>query len=197
MSACETLHPGHRHQEVAPRVAHHALDLPLVIALAGTSEPVLEQVVRLQLGERPRALTPPVAQYPGHRQLRIVVQDALGRPAQKGEGGHVAIQKGLGGFRRIGLHETAVAVRQVQHEVVHLALYSADDRHRLAEITLGVARRVGQRHEHLLSSPPTLPDVILDYGVLTIEPVLVLEPLKDALGRVALLPWNFAVKGSS
>ena len=147
---CETLHPGHRRQEVAPRVAHHPLDLTLVIALAGTSEPVLEQVVGLQLGERPRALTPPVAQYPGHRQPGIVVQDALGRPAQKGAGRHVAVQKGLGGLRRIGLHKAAVAVRQVQHEVVHLPLHTADDRHRRAEITLGVARRMGQRHEHLL-----------------------------------------------
>ena len=105
----------------------------------------------------------------------------------------MAVQKGLGGLRRIRLHEAAVAVGQVQHEVVHLALHTGDDRHRLAEITLGVARRVGQRHEHLLRPPPTLPDVILDYGVLTVEPVLVLEALKDSLGRVALLPGNSAI----
>ena len=111
----------------------------------------------------------------------------------------MAVQKGLGGFRGIGLHETAVAVGQVQHEVVHLALHTADDRHRLAElavarrITLGVAGRMGQRHEHLLFSPPTLPDVILEYGVLTVETVLVPQSLENPLGRVALLPWNFAV----
>ena len=105
----------------------------------------------------------------------------------------MAVQKGLGGFRGIGLHETAVAVGQVQHEVVHLALHTADDRHRLAEITLAVARRMGQRHEHLLFSPPTLPDVILEYGVLTVETVLVPQSLENPLGRVALLPWNFAV----
>ena len=104
-----------------------------------------------------------------------------GRPAQKGAGRHVSVQKRLGGFRRIGLHETAVAVGQVQHEVVHLALHTADDRHRLAEITLGVARRMVQRHEHLLSSPPTLPDVILDYGVLTVETVLAPHRLKMRL----------------
>ena len=105
----------------------------------------------------------------------------------------MAVQKGLGGFRGIGLHETAVAVGQVQHEVVHLALHTADDRHRLAEITLAVVRRMGQRHEHLLFSPPTLPDVILEYGVLTVETVLVPQSLENPLGRVALLPWNFAV----
>ena len=85
----------------------------------------------------------------------------------------MAVQKGLGGFRGIGLHEAAVAVGQVQHAVVHLALHTPDDRHRLPEITLGVARRMGQRHEHLLSPPPTLPGVILNYDVLTVKTVLV------------------------
>ena len=84
-------------------------------------------------------------------------------------------------------------MRQVQHEVVHLALHSADHRHRLPEITLGMARRVGQRHEHLLRPPSLLPDVVLDYGVLTGKPVLVPQSLKDALGRVALLFGNFPI----
>ena len=66
-------------------------------------------------------------------------------------------------------------------------------RHRLPEIALRMARSVGQRHEHLLSSPPTLPDVVLDYGVLTGEPVLVPQSLKDALGRVPLLFGNSAI----
>ena len=99
----------------------------------------------------------------------------------------------LGGLRGIGLHETAVAVGQVQHEVVHLPLHSANDRLPLPEITLGVARRMGQRHEHLLRPPPTLPDVVLDYGVLTLKTVLIPETLEDAPGRVPLLPGNFAI----
>ena len=57
-----------------------------VIALAGAAEPVLEQVVGLQLGEGAGALTPAIPQYLGHRQLGVVVEDALGHPAQKGEG---------------------------------------------------------------------------------------------------------------
>ena len=99
----------------------------------------------------------------------------------------MAVQKGLGGFRGIGLHETAVAVGQVQHEVVHLALHTADDRHRLAEITLAVARRMGQRHEHLLFSPPTLPDVILEYGVLTV----VFKPCSSrSRSKIRLAVWR-------
>ena len=50
----------HRHQEVAPHIAHHPLHLSLVVPLARSAEPVLEQVVGLELGEGPRALSPAV-----------------------------------------------------------------------------------------------------------------------------------------
>jgi hypothetical protein len=40
-----------RHQEVAPREADQPLDLALVVALARSTEPILEQVMRLQLTE--------------------------------------------------------------------------------------------------------------------------------------------------
>ena len=74
-----------RHQEVAPHIADHPLDLPLVVALAGTAEPVIEQVVRLEFREGPGALPPSIPQDPGHRQLGVVVQDALGalRPGMR------------------------------------------------------------------------------------------------------------------
>ena len=63
----------------------------------------------------------------------------------------------------------------------------------LAEVALGVARRMGQRHEHLLRPPPALPYVVLDDGVLAVEPVLFPEPLEDALCRVALLLGNLVI----
>ena len=69
-----------------------------------------------------------------------------------------------------------------------LLLHSADDRQGLAEVALGMARRVGERYEHLPRLAAMLPDVALDRGVPTAEPVLVPEPLEDALGGMALLP---------
>ena len=121
----ETLKRRYRHQEVAPHVAHHPLHLPLVIALAGTTKPVLEQVMGLQLGKRPRALAATIAQYPSHRQLGIVVQDALGHTAKEGKRGHVAVQKRLGGLRGIRFHKAAVAVMAgPSTEVVNLALHT-------------------------------------------------------------------------
>ena len=110
-----------------------------------------------------------------------------GHSAQKGERRHVPVQKRLGGFSRIGLRKAAVAVGQVQDEVMHLALHTGDHRQCLAEITLGMARSMGQRHEHLPNTPPTLPHVVLDYRLLTFKAVLVPQPLKDALRRVPLL----------
>ena len=82
----------------------------------------------------------------------------MGHTAQEGKGRRVAVQKGLGGLRWIRLHKAAVAVGQVQHEVVHLALVAANDHQGLAEVALGVARRMGQRHEHLRGHPKLYPE---------------------------------------
>src|ERR1035437_5047227 len=43
-----------RHHEVPPRVAHQPFHLPLVVALARSSELFDKQVVALQFGESPR-----------------------------------------------------------------------------------------------------------------------------------------------
>ena len=58
-------------------------------------------------------------------------------------------------------------------------LHSADDPPGLAEVALGVSRRMGQGDEHLLGPEAAVPDVVLDYGVLATEPVLVPQPLED------------------
>ena len=100
----------------------------------------------------------------------------------------MAVQEGLGGLRRVSLHEAAVAVGQVDDEAVGLALHAADDHQGLPEVALGVSRRMGQRHEHLPGLTAILSDVVLDRGVSAVETVLVPETLEDALGRVALLP---------
>ena len=84
---------------------------------------------------------------------------------------------------------------QVQDEVVGLLLHPAHDHPGLAEVALGMARGMELRHEHLLGPAAALPDVVLDDGVLAPKPVLVAQPLEDALGRVALLFGNLVVNG--
>ena len=76
---------------------------------------------------------------------------------------------------------------QVQDEVVGLPLHPADDYQGLAELALGMARRVGERHEHLTRPAAMLPHVGLDRGVSAAKPVLVSESQENTLGRVALL----------
>ena len=61
-----------------------------------------------------------------------------------------------------------------------LLLHAPDDDQGLAEVALGMARRVGQRHEHLPRLVAVLPHVVLDDGVSAGETVLVPEPLEDA-----------------
>ena len=58
----EALEGQNGRQKVAPHVAHHTLDVSLVIALAGAAEPVIEQEVGLQLSEGTGAFTTAVAQ---------------------------------------------------------------------------------------------------------------------------------------
>ena len=90
-------------------------------------------------------------------------------------------------LRGVGLHEATVAVGQIQDQVVGLLLHPADDHQRFAEVALRMARRMEQRDEHLPGLTAALPYVVLDYGVLAPEPILIPQPLKDALGRVPLL----------
>ena len=70
------------------------------------------------------------------------------------------------------------------------ALHAADDRQGLPEVALVAPRRMGQGHEHLPRLAAGLADVVLYDGVPAVAPVLVPEPLEDALGGVALLPGN-------
>ena len=100
----------------------------------------------------------------------------------------MAVQEGLGGLRRVGLDEASVAVGQVPDKVVGLLLYSAELRPepRRSRTGRGPARGRAARTFPCVR-PPMLPHVVLDRGVSPTEPVLVPEPLKDALGRVALL----------
>ena len=179
---------GHWHQEVPASISHQPLHLALVVALAWTAEPVLEQVVGLEFREHTSTLAPAVSQDPGHRQPRVVVDDAPGHPAQERERRDVTVAERLGRLRGVRLDEACVAVGKVQHEVVDGLLHSADDRLGLAEVALGITRRMGERNVHLACPETPLPHVVLDYRVLATEPVLRSQTVIDPLRRVALLP---------
>src|SRR3979411_3540701 len=72
--------------EVIPsRIADEPFDFALVVAFARPAESVLEQVVRLQLGEHARPLRPSHTQEAGHCDSGIVIQDRRRNAAEKFE----------------------------------------------------------------------------------------------------------------
>ena len=176
-----------RGHEVGARVFDQALDLALVVALARTAEPVLEQAVADQLGESTRPFTLAVAADLGHRDRRVVVQNRQRHAAKEAESRHVTVEERLRRLLGIGLHEAGIRLRQVQAEEMDLLAHPTDHCDSLAKIHLRVARRVSQGHEGLPPSCPADPHVILHDGVAAREPMLVTKPLEDPLGRVTLL----------
>ena len=99
----------------------------------------------------------------------------------------VTIDPGLGHRGRIGPHVAAVAVGKIEHEETCLLLDTADHNRRLAEIGLRMAGRMRQWHEDFLTALIPLTHIILDDRVAANEPVLLTQPVKHPLGRMALL----------
>ena len=184
-----------RHHEVPTRIADEPLHLTLVVALAGTAEPVGEQVVRLQLAEHARALTLAVAKDARHRDLGVVVEDRLRYAAEELEGSDMAVTERFRRLGRIASHEDRVRVRQIHRQKMDLAFHAADHAECLAEVDLGMPRRMHQRHEHLLAPLAPTRYVILHDRDLAREPVLVAQPFENALGRMPLLLRPLLVGG--
>ena len=99
----------------------------------------------------------------------------------------MTVAERLGRLCGVGLDEACVALGKVQHEVVDGLLHSSDHRLGLAEVALGITRRMGQRNVHLPCPAATFAHVVLDYRVLAIEAVLGSQPVVDPLRSVALL----------
>jgi len=135
-----TGHTRNRHHEVAPGVAHQPFHVPLVVALARTSELGREQIVRLQSAERIRGLAFPIAGDLLYRDSGVVIQDGPRHTAKVSERLVVTFQKGLGILSRKGHHEAVVRVRQIHALKVCLVLDSADHHQRFPEVGLPISR---------------------------------------------------------
>ena len=85
-------------------------------------------------------------------------------------------------------------MRQDQAEEGDLLAPSPDLDRRLAEVHLGMARRVVQRNEGLPRRLPAAPDIILHDRVAAAEPVLVAQTLEDPMRRVPLLARHVRIR---
>lgn len=84
-------------------------------------------------------------------------------------------------------------MRQDQAEEGNLLALPSDLDHRLAEVDLGMARRVMQRNEGLARRLAAGPDMVLDDRVAAGKAVLVPKPLEDPMRRVLLLAQNLRI----
>src|SRR3954471_10963092 len=109
--------------------------------------------------------------------------------AEEAERGVMSVAERFSSLCRIGLYETAVAVRQVHRKEMDLALDPGDLRQRLAKIHLRMTRIVPQRHEHLAVPQPVRPNVVLYDGDPATVAVLVAQPFEDPLRGMTLLLW--------
>src|SRR5450759_3311524 len=125
------------YEEVPSRIADEPFDFALVVAFARPAEPILEQVVRLQLGEHARALPLAITEDAGHRDLGVVIQDRLWNPAEECERPNVAVTEGFRRLSRIADHKAGIRVRQVKSEEVDLALDATNDADGFTKVYLG------------------------------------------------------------
>ncbi|KNX42317.1 hypothetical protein ROTO_02030 [Roseovarius tolerans] len=149
--------------------------------------------MRLQGTEQRGALARPVGQDLRDQATIVVIKDGVRDAAEEGKGVDVAIHPRLRRRRGIGPHKAGVAVRQIQDEEMGLLLDAIDDHHGFAEIRLGIPGRVGERHEHLTSTPLAVPDIVLDDRVAAGETVLLAQPVIYPLGGMALLAVGLTI----
>ena len=155
--------------------------------LAGAREAGLDAVVA---DERLEAVGQGAARelHPPNRGGEVVVDRALGHPADVGEGSDVSVEEGELVLALVEPDEVPPRVHQPHQEEPGLASHAGELDHDLEEVDLGlVARAVDQRHVDLGALPAPLaevleheahPDVV---ALLTQRPVE--PPARDALLR--------------
>lgn len=89
----------------------------------------------------------------------------------------VAIHPSLGNGSGICANKTGITVGKIQREEMRLLFNTANHHHGFAEIRLGVAGGMCQRHKHLAPASIVLADVILDRRIAALEPVFTLLTL--------------------
>ena len=106
----------------------------------------------------------------------------------------MAVQEGLRRLPRIGLDEPDIGIGQDQAEEGNLLPPASDLDRRLAEVDLGMARRMVQWHEGLAHRLPPGTHIVLHDGVTAAEPVLVAKTLEDPVRRVTLLARHLRIR---
>jgi hypothetical protein len=154
---------------------------------------MLEQIVALQTQELAGHFPLATARNLGHGDLRVVVADPPRDPTEELKRPPMPFQERLGAFAREYLAEDGVAVGQRHHEQGHPGHLAPQSDIRLAEVHLGLSRRMRQRQKHLLVPLPPGPHGVFHPRVAALVLMLGLQPLEDPLDRVPLFPMDLLV----
>lgn len=122
-----------------------------------------------------------------HRDGGVVVGDFCRYALEELERAVVGRLEGLGALAWKCSDEEGVGVGQTHHREGDLSSCARDLDDCLAEVELGLARWLGERHEDLRVAPSTLRDHGANLTLRAAVAVLVTQPLKDPLGGVTLL----------
>ena len=145
------------------------------------------KIVRLKTEELAYWCLATSADDPGDGDLRVVVADSRRHAAEELECPTVAFLERLSAFARKRLTEERVAVRQRHHAEHDLDRSAAINGHRLAEVELGTARRMRQRHENFSRALLVETDFIAHDGDPAGVFMLLAKPLEDFPAGMPLL----------
>ncbi len=156
-------HLRNRNHKVLTRISNRAFDDAFFISAAHPAKMRFEQVMTYQPSEADRQLAGVRPEDFSNGHPGVIVTDAFGREAEEAKGGHMSFEECFGAFPREGHHEHSVAVDHAHDEKGDLRQLPANTGQGVAEVHLGFARRLSQRHEHLLGSrlaqlPHGIPD---------------------------------------
>jgi hypothetical protein len=118
---------------------------------------------------------------------RAVVHDERVLTAEEREGGNVTGTERFRRLRRVDLHKTGIAVRQVHGEEVDRPLHPADHRQRRAEINLRMPGVVPEQHKHLALVLTAHQNIVLHDRQPAGIAVLIAQTLENPLRCVPLL----------
>jgi len=148
---------------------------------------VLEEKVALQPQELVgRRLAPPADEL-GDRDPTVVVADPPRNAAEELKRPAVPFLERLRAFPRKHLAEEGVAEWQRDHEVGDFGLLPLQKDDRFAEVGLGLARGVRQRHEHLGRAGPPGTHGVADHTDPALVTALAPQSIEDPLDRMTLL----------
>lgn len=133
----------HWYHEVAAGIADETIHLALVVALARTTIPIPDPIMRQQRTEPLSSLAFAMRHDLSKQTPVIGIEDRLRDRTKEREGMDVPIQPGLGVRSRIRADITGIAMRQVQRKEVGFVRHATNHNRCFSKVSLPMFRWMG------------------------------------------------------